>query len=173
MRNVTELANTFIYEDGSVVFVEAFELDRNDLNNATSCERRRDRIEKKYGTKDIFEMMKRNASRKDVFDYLNIRHDLMMYGWDTGDKPIRYADDDDGETVWDVFDTFTPKQRKVLDFMIDRTLNGSDDEDEDEDKDEIQDVVDTFTPKQYKVFKFLIDQAKNCLDDEDGKDKSK
>ena len=82
MRNVTEWANTFIDEDGSVVFVEAFELDEDDLDNAISCERVRDRIEKKYGTKDIYEMMKRNASRKDVINYLNVRHDLMMYGWD-------------------------------------------------------------------------------------------
>ena len=85
MRNVTELANTFIYEDGSVVFVEAFELDEDDLDNAIICEQVRDRIEKKYGSKDIYEMMKRNASRKDVINYLNVRHDLMMYGWDTGE----------------------------------------------------------------------------------------
>lgn len=92
------------------------------------------------------------------------------------DKPEEKAEDkddeNDGETVRDVFNTLTEKQKKVVYALIGQALNegkgGKDDEakhadedkDEDPDDDEtVGDIFNTLTEKQKNVVYALIGQA--------------
>lgn len=86
-------------------------------------------------------------------------------------------EDDDDETVQDVLNTFSKKQRDVLNYIVGKALQegkkgGSvahaDTEEEDEDKDEdedsddeetIQDVLNTFSKKQRDVLNFIVGKA--------------
>ena len=96
-----------------------------------------------------------------------------------------YDEDEEDEmangemTVQDVFDTFTPVQKKVAYFLIGQAMRGEDDEYEDYDEDDeyedydeddaemshsdddltVKDVFDTFTPLQKKVLYYLIRKA--------------
>ena len=96
------------------------------------------------------------------------------------DEELMHEDDDeesgDGETVQDVYDTFTDKQKKVVSFLVgkaveDATKGGSgedeevkhadDDKNDDEDDGDetVQDVYNTLTDKQKKVVSFLVGKA--------------
>ena len=81
MQRNEDLPNTYIDENGAVTFVDVFELNENDMDQIAKCERCCGRIEKKYQTTDVIEMMKRNAKRSEVVDYIMAKHDLLMlYG---------------------------------------------------------------------------------------------
>ena len=98
----------------------------------------------------------------------------------TEEKPAKSEDD---MTIQDVLDTFTPKQRKVLEFLIDRAMNGTDDEDDEEDmkdskpvrhaddgEETVQDVVDSLNPTQKKVLEYLVAQAMEEANSDDEED---
>ena len=108
-----------------------------------------------------------------------------------GDIELFHADDDEGdemneeekkaasaenkggeETVQDVYDTFSDKQKKVVAFLIEKAVadakggsgevkhadDDQNDEDEDDDK-TVQDVYDTMNEEQKKVVSFLVGKA--------------
>ena len=86
--------------------------------------------------------------------------------------------DEKEETVQDVLDTLTDKQRKVVEYLIGKAISGEEDDEDEEaehdamDEDEslehaddeddgetVQDVLDTLNEKQMKVVQYLIGQA--------------
>lgn len=94
------------------------------------------------------------------------------------DNFISHADEDEDdeeedsmngeETVQDVLDTLTDKQRKVVEFLVSEALKGNSmkhaAEDEDGDYDggdgeTVKDVLDTLDAKQRKVVEFLVGMA--------------
>lgn len=86
-------------------------------------------------------------------------------------------EDNDGETVKDVFDTLTDKQKKAVAIIVGQIINDqktekkssdsediehADDEDEDDEEDgneTVKDVYESLTPKQKKVVDFLVGKA--------------
>ena len=84
------------------------------------------------------------------------------------DETVAHADEkeDDGETVQDVLDTLTEKQKDVVYALIAMALKGEDvkhadssDDEEGGDGETIKDIFDTFTDKQKNVVYALIGQA--------------
>ena len=101
------------------------------------------------------------------------------------DEELEHADsedskgDDDGETVADVMNTLTDKQRRAVAIILEQAIADSkgekevkhaDSEDsEDEDGEEtVQDVYNTLTDKQKKVVAFLIGKAVEDKNDSEG-----
>ena len=73
--------NVFISETGEIIMVNSFELEDEDLDEIVFMEGIRDRIQKKYQTKDVYEMMRKDISRKELMRYLDAVHNLMYeYG---------------------------------------------------------------------------------------------
>ena len=97
---------------------------------------------------------------------------------DEEEEIIEHADEeeaDDDETVEDVYNTLTDKQKKVVEFLIGRALaekNGEVIEDEepvkhaDDDEETIEDVYNTLNDKQKDVVNFLVGKA--LEEDEEG-----
>ena len=99
-------------------------------------------------------------------------------------KTVKAEEDDDEETVADVFDTLSEKQKKVVYALIAQALGereggeakhaDNDDSDEaDDDEETVGDVIDSLTEKQKKVVYALIaealqsKEAKHSDEDED------
>lgn len=82
---------------------------------------------------------------------------------------VSHAEDDD-DTVQDVYDSLSEKQRNVVHFMIGAALEGSDDnvshaEGDDEDGETVKDVYDSLSDKQKDVVHFMIGAALEAADD--------
>ena len=71
--------NVFISNEGEMIIINSFELDDEDLDDIMFMESIRDRIQKKYQTKDVYEMMRKNIPRKELLRYLDAVHDLIYY----------------------------------------------------------------------------------------------
>ena len=84
-------------------------------------------------------------------------------------KPEAKEETKPDETVQDVLDTLNDEQKKVVEFLVGKALEGDEDEevshaDTEDDEDDgdgrtVQDVLDTLTPKQRKVVEYLVAQA--------------
>lgn len=90
-------------------------------------------------------------------------------------------DEDDGETVQDVFNTLTPKQKKVVYYLIDQAVRGRHGDDKiehsDSDDDDVEAIFDTLTDRQKEaVYQVIEDTVAEVLaenehdDDEYGDD---
>ena len=101
-------------------------------------------------------------NHSDIFDIVQMD--------DEYEDDISHADgsdeDSDGETIQDVFDTLTDKQKNVVYALIGMALNKNSsgdmehaDSDEDSEDETIQDVFDTLTDKQKNVVYALIGLA--------------
>lgn len=86
---------------------------------------------------------------------------------DENEEKLRHADDGE-ETVQDVLNSMSKKQREVVNYLIAQALEGEnvahadsdeDDEDDSDDGETVADVMDTLNDKQRKVAEFLIGQA--------------
>lgn len=75
-----QLANTFILDSGEIIIIT--EIPEKDLEHITFCDSLCRKIEKRYGSKDIYKMMLNGAPMKAIRDYVNCRHDLLMWGYD-------------------------------------------------------------------------------------------
>ena len=87
------------------------------------------------------------------------------------DNEVKHAENESEETIADVFNTFTEKQKKVVYAMIGQALadkkegnaevkHADDDDDDDDDSEEtVADVFNTFSEKQKKVVYAMIGQA--------------
>lgn len=92
------------------------------------------------------------------------------------DAEVKHADDSGEETIQDVFNSMTDKQKKVVEFLVGKAVAGDsgDDEishaDEEEDDEEsgdgetIQDVYNSLNEKQKKVVQFLVGKALESKD---------
>ena len=80
------------------------------------------------------------------------------------------------ETVQDVLNSLNAEQKKVVEFLVGKALEGDDDEEvshadtDEEDEDDgdgrtVNDVLNTMTPKQRKVTEFLVAQAIQARED--------
>lgn len=75
------MPNTFITDDGQIIFCNAWEFDDSDLEIIAVLEARVNRIEKRYGTKNIERMMLEGISKKEMNQYIVAKRDLLvMYG---------------------------------------------------------------------------------------------
>ena len=79
--------------------------------------------------------------------------------------------DDDEETVADVFNTLTEKQKNVVYAMIGKALSSKDDDaeetkDKDDDEETVADVFNTLTEKQKNVVYAMIGEALSSKDDD-------
>ena len=84
-------------------------------------------------------------------------------------KPAAKEEANPDETVQDVLNTLNEEQKKVVEFLVGKALEGDEDEevshaDTEDDEDDgdgrtVQDVLDTMTPKQRKVVEYLVAQA--------------
>lgn len=87
---------------------------------------------------------------------------------------------EDDETVEDVFNTLTDKQKNVVYYLIDQAVNGEEDIEDDEenmahaddeedkgDEETVEDVFNTLSDKQKEVVYYLIGQAVEGNDDVD------
>lgn len=77
-----QIPNTFITEDGTVIFYQVVEIPKKQLSILDACDNVRMLIEDKYKTTDIFEMMKLGASQSEIMRYLTSRHFLMTWGYE-------------------------------------------------------------------------------------------
>lgn len=76
------LPNTFISADGQFIFVVEEKIPKDQINHINACNKLCRSMEERYGTKDIFEMMEKEASRKELIQYLDAKHDLMIWGYE-------------------------------------------------------------------------------------------
>ena len=76
------IPNTFIGEDGQIIFIEEFKIPKDQLDALSACDSIRRRMENRYETTDIFEMIRKGASRKEVIQYVDSRQSLMVWGYD-------------------------------------------------------------------------------------------
>lgn len=88
---------------------------------------------------------------------------------------LEHADDSSEETIQDVYNTLNDKQKKVVDFLVGKALegkgsgneamahaddqNGEDSEDNSEDGETVADVINTLNKKQKDAVAFLIGKA--------------
>lgn len=73
--------NTFITEEGDIYFYDVVKLDDADLIRRENLLRTVQKIEQKYLTDDIMEMMKLGITRKEMIMYIDAKHDLLcVYG---------------------------------------------------------------------------------------------
>lgn len=78
-----EMPNVFISEDGTVTIVNSEEIPKDQVELLTHCDAYCRMMENRYGgTKDIFEMMAKGATRKRLIEYMDCRHTLMLWGYD-------------------------------------------------------------------------------------------
>lgn len=76
--------NVFISETGEIIMVNSFELDDDELDDIVWMESVRDRTQKKYQTKDIYQMIRRDISRNELIKYIDVIHHLLYdYGIDS------------------------------------------------------------------------------------------
>lgn len=76
------IPNTFITDDGNIIFCNAWEYDEEQLSHIAECEMVINKVEKKYGTSDIKTMMLEGISRKLLIRYMDAKHDLtVLYGF--------------------------------------------------------------------------------------------
>lgn len=76
------LPNTFIMEDGQIIFFEEAKIPKDQLDCLNACNLICRRMEERYETADIFEMMRNGASRKELIQYMDSKHSLMVWGYD-------------------------------------------------------------------------------------------
>ena len=109
--------------------------------------------------------------------YIYTEEEIELFHAD--DEDVEHSDEEsDEETVQDVFNTLTEKQKNVVYALIGQALKGDEEDDEDADDDEdvehsdeesdgetIQDVFNTLTEKQKNVVYALI--GRTLSDDED------
>ena len=73
--------NTFVTEEGDIYFYDVIKLDDADLIQRENLLHTVEKIERKYLTDDIMEMMKLGITRKEMMMYIDAKHDLLtMYG---------------------------------------------------------------------------------------------
>ena len=73
--------NTFITEEGDIYFYDVVKLDDADLIKRENLLHTVQKIEQKYLTDDIMEMMKLGITRKEMIMYIDAKHDLLtIYG---------------------------------------------------------------------------------------------
>ena len=111
-------------------------------------------------------------NHSDIFDIVQMDDEYEPEYEDDISHADGSDEDSDGETIQDVFDTLTDKQKNVVYALIGMALNknsGGDmehaDSDEDSEDETIQDVFDTLTDKQKNVVYALIGLA---IDDATG-----
>ena len=87
------------------------------------------------------------------------------------DSEVKHADDSGEETIQDVFNSMSDKQKRVVEFLVGKAVAGdsgddeishADDEEDDEDSEDgetIQDVYNSLNEKQKKVVQFLVGKA--------------
>lgn len=76
-----EMDNTFITDDGQIIFCNAWELDEYDLDHISQCETVVKRVEERYKTKDISTMMLEGIGRNALRSYIDAKRDLLvLYG---------------------------------------------------------------------------------------------
>ena len=105
-------------------------------------------------------------NHSDIFDIVQMDDEYEPEYEDDISHADGSDEDSDGETIQDVFDTLTDKQKNVVYALIGMALNknsGGDmehaDSDEDSEDETIQDVFDTLTDKQKNVVYALIGLA--------------
>lgn len=77
------LANTFVTDDGQIIFCNAWELSKKDLDEIAVMEATVDAIERRYKTKDIKTMMLSGISKRLLKLYIDAKRDLLvLYGID-------------------------------------------------------------------------------------------
>lgn len=99
------------------------------------------------------------------------------------DRKLRHADEDDDEyddeedeedeTIEEVIDTLSPKQRRAVETLIGIALSGEDPSEiqhSDEDGETIGDVIDTLSSKQMRAVEALVGLAVTHSDDDDDED---
>ena len=100
------------------------------------------------------------------------------------EEPVKEEPKNDkDETVQDVLDSMTDKQRKVLEYLVAQALGGEDEGEEEEDEEvshadtededdgeTVQDVLDSMSEKQRKVTEYLVAQALESAEESDDKD---
>lgn len=93
-----------------------------------------------------------------------------------GDEDDGDDDDDDEETVKDIYDSMTEKQKRVLHFMVGEALNSEDEDDSVEQsdlnlgEDDLQGVYDSMTDVQKQVLHYMVGEALEDSDDLDDLD---
>lgn len=76
----SDVPNTFIGENGEVIFVESWELSVKELDDLVKCKRIVELIERKYGTKDIIEMLKnKDFKRSEIMEYIDAKMKIRAY----------------------------------------------------------------------------------------------
>lgn len=87
------------------------------------------------------------------------------------DAEVKHADDSGEETIQDVFNSMSDKQKKVVEFLVGKAIAGDseddeishadeeEDDEESEDGETIQDVYNSLNEKQKKVVQFLVGKA--------------
>ena len=105
-------------------------------------------------------------NHSDIFDIVQMDDEYEPEYEDDISHADGSDEDSDGETVQDVFDTFTDKQKNVVYALIGMALNKNSsgdmehaDSDEDSEDETVQDVFDTLTDKQKNVVYALIGLA--------------
>ena len=73
--------NAFLTEDNELVFVNVCEISPDWLGVIARADAICKQIEKKYGTSDINEMMRKGAKYKEIDKYVRNRHDLTIWGY--------------------------------------------------------------------------------------------
>lgn len=77
------LVNTFVTDDGQIIFCNAWELSKKDLDEIAVTEATVDAIERRYKTKDIKTMMLSGISKRLLKLYVDAKRDLLvLYGID-------------------------------------------------------------------------------------------
>ena len=89
------------------------------------------------------------------------------------EEPVKHSDESGEETIGDVFNSMTDKQKKVVEFLVGKAaadedesddgesdnISHSDEDESDDDGETIQDVFNSLNEKQKKVVQFLVGKA--------------
>ena len=73
--------NTFIDENGALVFVNVCEMMPEDIGDIAESKAYCNTVERHFGTNDIDEMMRKGMSYKAMRKYICARHTLIEWGY--------------------------------------------------------------------------------------------
>lgn len=82
---MTEMPNTFISEEGVVVFINSYELSPSDIGQIAKCKAVCNKIEAEWKSNDIDQMMRNGMPFSTCKKYICARHDLISYGYNPED----------------------------------------------------------------------------------------
>ena len=73
-----KIPNTFISDNGEIIFVNGVSYDKLDLIERDRCEKIVKSIEEKYHTSSTTEMIKQNITKKEMMAYITAKRDLIV-----------------------------------------------------------------------------------------------